>query len=143
MFGSDKKNGRPTSAVDSLIGSRTTIRGDLSFAGGLHVDGRVVGAIVADEDATDAVLMVSAKGRIEGEVRAPHVVIHGEMHGDIIASERVELGAHARVTGNIHYKLLEMSAGAQVNGKIVREEEPRKRLTGPERGEAADAAADA
>jgi cytoskeletal protein CcmA (bactofilin family) len=68
---------------------------------------------------------------IEGEVRAPHVVINGNLKGDIIASERIELATQARVQGNIYYKLLEMAAGAQVNGQIVREEEPRKQLPKP------------
>jgi cytoskeletal protein CcmA (bactofilin family) len=53
------------------------------------------------------------------------------LKGDIVASERVELAAQARVHGNIYYKLLEMAAGAQVNGQIVREEEPRKQLPKP------------
>lgn len=126
MFGSDRKAaGRPTMAVDTLIGSQTVIRGDVTFSGGLHIDGQVHGAIVA-EAGSDAVVTVSDKGRIEGEIRAPHVVINGTLAGDVIATERIELAAQARVTGNIHYKLLEMHAGAQVNGQIMREEEPRR-----------------
>jgi len=126
MFGSDKKGaGRPTMAVDTLIGAQTVIRGDITFNGGLHIDGQVHGAIVA-EAGSDAVVTVSDKGRIEGEVRAPHVVINGTLDGNIVATERIELAAQARVTGNIHYKLLEMHAGAQVNGQIMREEEPRR-----------------
>jgi len=132
MFGNDKKsNGRPAPAVETLIGAGTVIKGDLSFSGGLHVDGTVQGSIVAAPGA-EAMLVVSEKGTIEGEVRAPHVVINGNMRGDIVASERIELASQARVQGNIYYKLLEMAAGAQVNGQIVREEEPRKQLPKPE-----------
>jgi len=126
MFGNDRKgSNRPPMSVDTLIGATTTIRGDLLFTGGLHVDGRIVGSVVAEPD-SDALVMLSQKGVIEGEVRAPHVVINGTLMGDVIASERIELAAQARVTGNIHYKLLEMAAGAQVNGQIMREEEPRR-----------------
>ena len=126
MFGSDRKGaGRPTMSVDTLIGAQTVIRGDVAFSGGLHIDGQVHGAIVA-EAGSDAVVTVSDKGRIEGEIRAPHVVINGTLDGDVIASERIELAAQARVTGNIRYKLLEMAAGAQVNGQIMRDEEPRR-----------------
>jgi cytoskeletal protein CcmA (bactofilin family) len=131
MFGSDKKgNGRPPVNVDTLIGSNTVIRGDLTFSGGLHVDGRIEGSVVAAPDAA-ALVMLSDKGVIEGEVRAPHVVINGQIRGDIVASERVELASQARVDGNIYYKLLEMAAGAQVNGRIVRDDEPRKQLPKP------------
>jgi cytoskeletal protein CcmA (bactofilin family) len=131
MFGSDKKGAsRPPVNVDTLIGSRTVIRGDVGFAGGLHVDGKIVGSVVSEPD-VEAMLMLSDKGVIEGEVRAPHVVINGQLKGDIVASERVELAAQARVVGNIYYKLLEMAAGAQVSGQIMREEEPRKQLPKP------------
>jgi len=133
MFGSSRKDaGRPALAVETLIGARTVIKGDVSFAGGLHVDGNIKGSVYAKSDDQQAMLVLSDKGTIEGEVRAPHVVINGTMHGDIIATERVELAAQARVHGNIYYKLLEMAAGAQVNGQIVHEEEPRKQLPRPE-----------
>lgn len=130
MFGNDRKGNRPPMSVDTLIGATTTIRGDLMFTGGLHVDGRIIGSVVAEPD-SDALVMLSQKGTIEGEVRAPHVVINGQLKGDIVATERVELAAQARVDGNIYYKMLEMAAGAQVNGRIVREDEPRKQLPKP------------
>lgn len=144
MFGSDKKNAvsRPAVQVDTLIGASTVIRGDISFSGGLNVAGRVFGAIVA-ENGGDALLVLSENGSIEGEVRAPHVVIHGAIKGDIVATEHVQLAAQARVNGNIYYKMLEMAAGAQVNGQIVREEEPRKSLPKPVGGQSVEAVPDA
>lgn len=126
MFGNDRKhNGRPAVNVDTLIGAGTVIEGDIRFRGGLHVDGTVRGKVLA-EPGVEAVLTLSDQGTIEGEVTAPHVVINGVLRGDVFARERIEMAAQARVTGNIHYKLLEMAAGAQVNGQIVREEEPRR-----------------
>lgn len=123
MFGSKQKNVRPTLDIDTLIGARTSIRGDVTFSGGLRIDGQVVGKIVAES--ADAMLVLADKGSIEGEIRAPHVIINGLFNGEIFASERVELAAQARVTGNIYYKILEMAAGAQVCGQILREGEPR------------------
>jgi cytoskeletal protein CcmA (bactofilin family) len=131
MFGSDKRAGaKPATSVESLIGPRTVIRGDVEFAGGLHVDGQVIGTLVADPGG-DGTLMLSDKGVIEGEIRAPHVVINGRVSGDIYASERVELAAQARVHGNIHYKVLEMAAGAQVTGQLTRADEPMRQLPAP------------
>jgi cytoskeletal protein CcmA (bactofilin family) len=117
--------------VETLIGHKVTIRGDLSFSGGLHIDGRVIGAVLAEEG-SEGVVTLSEKGTIEGEVRAPHVIVNGTLKGDVIANERVELAAQARVEGNIYYKVLEMAAGATVTGQLVHAEEPRKRLPGPE-----------
>jgi cytoskeletal protein CcmA (bactofilin family) len=132
MFGSSKNNpSRPTMTIDTLIGAKTKIKGDISFSGGFRVDGSVVGTIIAD-GGPDSVLSISDQGSVEGEVRAPHVIINGVMKGDVIASERVELAAQARVHGNVHYKVLEMAAGAQITGRVVREDEPRKQLPKPE-----------
>jgi cytoskeletal protein CcmA (bactofilin family) len=144
MFGSNKNANRPTMSIDTLIGAKTRIKGDISFSGGFRVDGHVVGTVISD-GAPDAVLTISDQGSVEGEVRAPHVIINGVMKGDVIASERVELAAQARVHGNVHYKVLEMAAGAQITGRVVREDEPRKQLPRPEavKPEAAKATSDA
>lgn len=131
MFGSKDRSSRPSMDIDTLIGARTHIEGSIKFSGGLRIDGSVRGTLVSEGD-QKSVLMLSEKGVIEGEVRAPHVVINGTLRGDIVASERVELSTQARVTGNIYYKILEMAAGAEVSGKIVRQEEPRRQLAAPE-----------
>ena len=131
-----KRDGRPAVDVDTLIGTKVTVRGAIVFSGGLHIDGTLIGSISAEAGA-QAVLVLSERGRIEGEIRVPHVVINGAVQGDIHASAKVELAAKARITGNIHYRLLEMAAGAEVNGRIVHEEAPPRQLSGP----AEDAAA--
>ncbi len=117
MFGNKSKRDSEVS-VDALIGSQVEIRGDVIFSGGLYVDGRIVGKVLA-EDGANAVLTLAEHGHIEGEVRASVVVISGRLDGDVHASERVELTPSARVTGNIHYQTVEMSAGAQLNGRLV------------------------
>jgi cytoskeletal protein CcmA (bactofilin family) len=99
-----------------LIGAEAEIQGDLHFTGGLHVDGRIKGSVVADGD---AVLMLSEHGSIEGEVRVPHIVLNGTVTGDVHAAERIELASKARVRGNVFYQLIEMVVGAEVNGKLV------------------------
>ena len=49
----------------------------------------------------------------------PVVVINGELQGDVHASERVELAAKARVVGNVHYRVVEMRAGATLTGRLI------------------------
>ena len=118
-------------AVETLVGPRAVIRGDVSFTGGLYVEGTIHGKVTA-EDGSAAVLTIADDGHIEGEVRAPVVVISGRMTGDIHAGERIELAANARVTGNIHYKVVEMAAGAMITGRLIHAEAPLAQLTGPE-----------
>jgi len=108
--------------IDTLVGRRTEMLGDLRFAGGLHVDGVVKGNVIANDNAP-AVLTLSEHGTIEGEVRVPYVVLNGTVVGDVYADEHVELAANARVTGNVYYNLIEMAVGAEVNGSLVHQSE--------------------
>ena len=113
-----KPSSRDGQAVDTLIGAQVTIRGDIDFSGGLYVEGRIIGRVTAIEGER-AVLMLAEQGSIEGEVHAPVVMIDGRLEGDVHAAERIELAAKARVTGNIHYRVVEMHAGAQLTGRLV------------------------
>ena len=133
MFGSDKHKSPRSggNAVETLIGPHAVIRGDISFSGGLYVEGTIYGKVSA-EDGSAAVITIAENGHIEGEVRAPVVVISGRMTGDIHATERIELAAHARVNGNIHYKVVEMAAGAMITGRLIHADAPLAQLTGPE-----------
>ncbi|MEJ2396594.1 MAG: polymer-forming cytoskeletal protein, partial [Candidatus Thiodiazotropha sp.] len=71
---------------------------------------------------------LSELGTIEGNVHVGNVMLNGTVVGDVIAANRVELAPKARITGTLTYSLLEMSMGAEVNGKLIHaaEEEPRK-----------------
>lgn len=134
MFG-DKggKSGRNGHAVETLIGPRVVIQGDVRFSGGLYVEGKIIGKVIA-EDGQPAVLTVAEQGSIEGEVRVPVAVICGELLGDVFSAERVELAGKARVRGNIHYRSVEMAAGAMITGRLIHAESAQALLTGPEHG---------
>ena len=133
MLGMGDKNKSPRGghAVETLIGPHAVIRGDISFTGGLYVEGTILGKVSADEGSA-AVITIAENGHVEGEVRAPVVVISGRMTGDVYASERIELAAHARVNGNIHYKVVAMAAGAMITGRLIHADAPLAQLTGPE-----------
>lgn len=112
------KTSKPQNRIDSLIGSDTSIVGDLTFAGGLRIDGRVRGN-VAEADGQPSTLVLSEQGRIEGVIRVSHVVVNGTVLGPVHAGEYVELQGKSRVTGDVFYKTLEMHVGAIVEGKLV------------------------
>ena len=134
MFGDKHKGGRNGGhAVETLIGPRVVIHGDVCFSGGLYIEGRVVGKVFA-EPGEPAVLTIAEHGCVEGEVRAPVAVICGELIGDLFSSERVELAGKARVRGNIHYKVVEMAAGAMITGRLIHGEgeQPMAQLAAPE-----------
>lgn len=86
----------------------------MNLKGAVQIDGTVRGALQAHE----GLVRVSAGGRVDGEIRAPHVIIDGQVDGDIHAIERLELGAQAWVKGNLHYGLIEAAMGAQIEGRL-------------------------
>jgi len=115
MFGT-KKSGR--GPITTLIGEGSRIKGDLRFEGGCHVDGVVNGNVISDRD-SDAYLSLSEQGLVDGSVHVPRVSLNGRVQGDVYASEHLQLGATAKINGNLHYELLEMEAGAEINGKLI------------------------
>jgi cytoskeletal protein CcmA (bactofilin family) len=117
------KTNKP-SPIDSLIGSGTTIEGDVSFSGGLRIDGHVKGNVKASAN-KPGTLVVSEMAKVEGEIDVAHVVINGTVAGPVRASEYVELLPKARVTGNVSYKSIEIHVGAIVMGQLVYESAPK------------------
>ena len=114
-----KKRRPKTSRVDSLVGKKARVLGEIRFSEGLHIDGLIKGNVVSDDD-QPATLSVSDSGTIEGHVKVPNVIISGIVKGDVYSSEYVELGPTARIEGDVYYGLIEMAMGAEVNGKLVR-----------------------
>jgi cytoskeletal protein CcmA (bactofilin family) len=116
MFGN--KNSKPQNRIDCLIGAGTTIEGSITFTGGLRIDGKVRGNLIAAAD-KPGTLVISEQGHIDGEIHVSHAVINGTVTGPIHATEYVELQAKANVTGDVHYKTLEVQLGAVVQGQLI------------------------
>ncbi len=102
----------------TLISKDSEIDGNIKFSGDLEVQGLVRGNISAAPDSKATVRVVEG-GRVEGEIHAPVVIINGRIVGDVHCSEHVELAAKAEVEGNVHYNLIEMVKGSQVNGNLM------------------------
>ena len=117
MFGR-KKNHVPQKQIDSLIGAATTINGDITFTGGLRVDGCVNGFIHSASDAPST-LVVSEKAIVSGEIRVSHIVIDGTVNGPVNATEDLELLPNARIKGDVGYRTIEMQVGAVVDGRLL------------------------
>jgi len=122
MLGS-KKSTASVSGKTTLVSSDTVILGDIRFSGVLDIEGLVQGNIVA-QPGKDALVRVVDKGRVEGEIRAPSVVINGTVEGNVYSTRHLELASKARVQGNVFYTLVEMAAGAEVNGALAHVTEP-------------------
>jgi cytoskeletal protein CcmA (bactofilin family) len=108
--------------IASLVGSGSSVVGDLVFAGGLRIDGTVRGAVRCVDGDKGGMLVISETGLVEGEVQASHLVVAGKIVGPVHASELLELQPKAQVTGDVRYKALEMHHGAVVDGMLMHDD---------------------
>ena len=116
MFG--KKTSKPQGHIDTLIGAETSVQGNVEFSGGLRVDGHVRGNITAIGE-KPSTLVLSEQATIEGKVQVSHAVINGTIVGPIHTYEYLELQPKARVSGDVHYRVIEIKFGAMIEGKLV------------------------
>ncbi len=115
MFGKKKIK---SAQIDTLIGKNTVVKGDVHYRGGLHIEGKVQGNLIA-ENSDKTVLIVSEKGCVEGDVKGPIVILNGRIDGNVYSTATLEMARHAKVKGNVYYNLLEMEVGAKVNGSLI------------------------
>ena len=118
--------------IKSLIAQGTRIEGAVHFFEGMRIDGEVVGDIRAAAE-QPSILVISETARVEGAVHADHVIVNGQVIGPVHAAELLELQPKAKITGNVHYKALEMHQGAVIAGQmspvaVLVEEKPPLKL---------------
>ncbi|MGB5326064.1 MAG: polymer-forming cytoskeletal protein [Pseudomonadales bacterium] len=119
MFGINRKIKSIAGDQPTFIASGTELAGELRFSGQVAVQGVVRGNLVADQAAADASVHVMPGGKVEGDIVAPTIVIESIVEGNIYANKRVELAAGAEVCGDVHYQVIEMVQGSQVNGNLL------------------------
>lgn len=119
MFGNKESSVRVGSTSTTLIARGTEVIGELHFSGNLEIEGVVRGNIVADEGVDSAVVRVQPSGEVYGDIVSPAVIINSTVKGNIYSSKRVELVERAVVTGDVHYQVIEMVKGSQVNGNLL------------------------
>jgi cytoskeletal protein CcmA (bactofilin family) len=99
-------------SLSGFVGSGTVITGEASFKSMLRVDGRFSGRITSAGGA----LIVGAGGQVDANIEVSVATIHGVVNGDIIASDRIELGRAAKLNGNIQTPSLMIEQGAVFEG---------------------------
>jgi cytoskeletal protein CcmA (bactofilin family) len=107
---------RPTEVGDrgySLIDNALTISGDINTTGTVRIDGRVEGTLHRADT-----LIIGKDGVIVGNVEAREVVVGGQLAGNLIARERVEIQATAAVRGDIRAAAVQLMEGGSVHGHI-------------------------
>ena len=123
MFNRNRES-RSESGI-TLVATNCEFVGDVHFSDQLLVNGIVKGNIYA-QAGSKAVITVSEKGRVKGEIRVPNVIVNGKVYGDIRSDKHLELAAKAEVKGNVYYNLIEMVMGSRVDGNLLHVKDGRR-----------------
>lgn len=103
----EKKREIEESKITGFFDKETEIKGDLHFKGTFRVDGRFKGKIDSG-----SILIIGDSGKVEADVKIGHIIINGEIKGNITASEKVEVNSNGRVYGTIVSPKLVVEEGA-------------------------------
>jgi cytoskeletal protein CcmA (bactofilin family) len=95
----------------TFLGRETKFHGKLQFQGSVRIDGYLKGEIVADGN-----LIIGDEALVEADIHVSYASISGEVHGNIIADQRVDIQAPARVFGNIHAPAVVIGEGVIFEG---------------------------
>lgn len=98
--------------LSGFIGAGTLVTGEASFKAMLRVDGNLSGRVNSET----GTLIVGSHGQVDANIEVAIATIHGTVNGDIIASQRLELGRAAKVNGNIQTPSLMIEQGAIFEG---------------------------
>lgn len=98
--------------MSGFVGGTTVLNGEADFKGMLRVDGHLTGRVNSEK----GTLIVSAGGRVDADITVATAKVNGVVNGDIVATERIELGRSAQVHGNIRTPALIIEQGAVFEG---------------------------
>src|SRR5918999_5324087 len=98
--------------LSGFVGGGTVVTGEANFKAMMRVDGHLSGRV----SSTSGTLIVGANGKVDANIEVAVAVIHGTINGDIIATQRLELGRAAKVHGNIQTPSLIIEQGALFEG---------------------------
>jgi cytoskeletal protein CcmA (bactofilin family) len=116
---SAKEHTKPQNRIDTLIGAETRIEGNIQFSGGLRMDGKINGNIIA-APGKPSTLVLSEHAQVNGEINVTHLVMSGVVNGPVRASEYLELMGKSKIIGDVQYKTMEIHLGATISGKLTR-----------------------
>ena len=113
IFKKKKKLG----SIDTLIDKDNIIKGNYSYSGGIRLDGKIYGDLTVAED-SGGTLIMGEYSKIKGSVTVETAIIAGEVVGNVTCYDYLELQPSSIIKGNIEYNLIEIHAGAKINGEL-------------------------
>ena len=114
----------PSNSDFGWIGRGIEVKGDITFADRLQVDGKSVGKVTSDS----GTLIIGESGQIEAQIDVGVCVVHGTIQGNLIARSKLEIRKTGRVHGDVITPVLLVEEGAVFNGAIRMTQEVGGRL---------------
>ena len=106
-----KTRGKDAGELTAFLDEASEIEGKFTFGGTVMINGRLRGEIHSNDT-----LIIGEKGVINASIRAGVVLISGEVIGNVVGVERVELRGSARVTGDIEAPIVVVDEGVMFDG---------------------------
>lgn len=97
--------------ICALLGEDTEFNGSLKFYGTIRIDGRFTGEIQGE-----GALLVGEKGKLESDIRVSQVDISGEIKGNIVADQKIEIRPSGKVVGDVISPSVVINEGALFDG---------------------------
>lgn len=106
------------------IGRGIEVKGDITFADRLQVDGKTTGTVTSES----GTLIIGESGHLEAQIDVGVCVVHGELRGNLVARSKLEIRRTGRVHGDVITPMLLVEEGAVFNGAIRMTQEAAGRL---------------
>jgi cytoskeletal protein CcmA (bactofilin family) len=107
----------PKEEINAFLGKDTEFEGKFSFTGAVRIDGKFTGEIESS-----GTLIVGEAATIESQIRVADMIISGEVHGDVVAENKVEISVPGKLFGNIQTPKLVIEEGVIFEGKCKMQE---------------------
>jgi cytoskeletal protein CcmA (bactofilin family) len=98
----------------ATIGRSLVIKGEVSGAESLYIDGRIEGKITVPDNR----VTIGRNGSVQANISAREVVVMGKVSGNIECSDRVDIRSEGSVTGDVSTMRIIVEEGAILKGGI-------------------------
>ena len=100
--------------INAFLGKDSEFEGKLSFKGSVRIDGRFKGEVFSE-----GTLIVGESAVIESDIHVSHIIISGEIRGNVIADNRIEIHSPGKVFGNIQAPIVVIEEGVIFDGNCI------------------------
>lgn len=113
-----KQTEQANAKINSIIGADMIIEGNIKAKDSIRVEGSVTGNVE-----TEGALIISASGKVKGNVKGNNIIVGGVLEGDLACGGKTEVVSTGKVIGNMHTRSLIVDENAVFQGQCVMNEE--------------------